>query len=192
MSRFLGALAAVFLLSTCGSTYSPPSNLESACAIINERPTYIRAMRNTQDRWGVPVPVQMAVIYQESKFVGNAKTPHKRFLGIPTGRVSSAKGYSQALDGTWDDYRRATGNRLARRTDINDATDFIGWYMNASRDSLGIPLTDARNQYLAYHEGRGGYRRGSHNSKDWLLRVASDVESRAIIYDMQLRQCNLS
>ena len=192
MSRYLGALTAIFLLSTCGSSYSPPRDLENACAIVAERPEYLRAMSRTERNWGVPVAAQMALIHQESKFVGNAKTPHKRFLGIPTGRVSSAKGYSQALDGTWDEYRADTGNRLARRTDIDAATDFIGWYMAKSQSSLGIPMTDIRSQYLAYHEGRSGYRRGTHNNKAWLLRVASEVESRAIVYDMQLRQCRVS
>ncbi|MCB2130933.1 MAG: lytic transglycosylase, partial [Rhodobacteraceae bacterium] len=70
----------------------------------------------TESRWGVPVAVQMATIYQESKFIGNAKTPRKFALGvIPMGRQSSAFGYSQAIDGTWDDYRAATGRRGASR-----------------------------------------------------------------------------
>ena len=45
----------------------------------------------------------------------------------------------------------------ARRDRIDDATDFMGWYMAESRDKLGISLGDAETQYLAYHEGRTGY-----------------------------------
>ena len=105
------------------------------------------------------------------------------------GRQSSAYGYSQALDGTWDEYRRETGKRSAKRDRIRDATDFMGWYMNKSREKNGIPLTDARNQYLAYHEGNTGYARGTYRSKTWLLRVASKVEARSQMYQTQLATC---
>jgi hypothetical protein len=147
-------------------------------------------MERAEQRWGVPVPVQMATFYQESKFVGDARPPHRYALGIiPMGRLSSAYGYSQALDGTWAEYRQETGNRFARRTDIDDAADFMGWYMTLSRERNGIPLHDARNQYLAYHEGHAGYRRGSYNSKRWLLRVADNVADRAATYEAQLLSC---
>ena len=132
----------------------------------------------------------MATIYQESKFIGNARTPVQYALGvIPMGRQSSAFGYSQALDGTWDEYRDQEGKRRAKRDDIEDATDFMGWYMHQTERRLGISKSDARNQYLAYHEGRTGYARGSYNAKPWLVRIAGEVGSRAITYDSQLRAC---
>ncbi len=147
-------------------------------------------MKQTERRWGVPVAVQMATIYQESKFIGNARTPVQYSMGvIPMGRQSSAYGYSQALDGTWKDYQKARGGFSARRDDIRDAADFMGWYFAETREELGIPVNDTRNQYLAYHEGRTGYRRGSYRSKGWLLKVSSDVAARAILYDSQLRSC---
>ena len=77
----------------------------------------------------------------------------------------------------------------ARRDDISDATDFMGWYMAQSRDGLGIPLTDTENQYLAYHEGRTGYARGSYREKAWLMEVAAGLAGRASMYDAQLRSC---
>ncbi len=177
-------------LAGCGQQFSAPRNLDNACLLGQERPTYLRAMQRTEAEWGVPVHVQMATIYQESRFIGDARTPYRYALGvIPMGRVSSAYGYAQALDGTWDDYRSATGNRFADRTDIDDATDFMGWYMNLSVERNGIPLTDARNQYLAYHEGHTGYARGSYNRKEWLLRVAGEVAARADLYETQLLSC---
>lgn len=192
MSIRFGALIALLFLSACGSTNnSAPRNLDNACSIAQQRPNYVPAMQRSERKWGVPVAVQMATIYQESKFIPNAKPPRKRFLIFSGPRASSAKGYSQALDGTWDDYRRATGSRLASRTNIYDAADFMGWYMAKSRDVLGIPLNDARRQYLAYHEGRGGYSRGSYNSKRWLLDVSAAVATRAAMYDRQLRSCSL-
>ena len=191
MSRPLRALALLVFVAACGSdNYSAPRNLDNACAIVDERPSYLNAMKRTERRWGVPLAVQLATLYQESKFIGNARTPMRDSAGlVPAGRVSSAYGYSQALDGTWDDYKKAVGGWRARRDDIDDATDFMGWYFNLSRDELGISLSDTRNQYLAYHEGRTGYARGSYNRKDWLLRVSKEVADRAILYDTQLRFC---
>jgi hypothetical protein len=132
----------------------------------------------------------MAVIHQESKFIGNARTPHQFALGvIPMGRMSSAYGYAQALDGTWDEYRAEMGRRRAKRDDIRDATDFMGWYMDKTERGLGIPKTQAGTQYLAYHEGRSGYARGSHRSKGWLLEVSRRVDGRALLYAQQLQAC---
>ena len=193
MSRTLRAMLIVLLVASCGGgSGTAPRNLDDACSIAKQRPEYIRAFQRTEQRWGVPVHVQMATMHQESKFISNARTPHRYAMGIiPMGRVSSAYGYAQALDGTWDDYQRATGKRFARRDRIRDATDFMGWYMNISRERNGIPLYDARNQYLAYHEGHTGYARGSYNSKSWLLTVANRVDARAALYQAQLATCGL-
>ena len=195
MSRTLRAFLLVLLIASCGGRGGPPPSariLDDACAILRAKPDYKRAFLASERRWGVPVHVQMATIHQESKFVSDARTPFRYMLGvIPMGRQSSAYGYGQALDSTWDDYLKETGSRRARRDKIRDATDFMGWYMTKSRDALNIPLSDARNQYLAYHEGRTGYARGSYNSKPWLLRVAGSVENRSEMYRGQLRRCGV-
>ena len=191
MSRSIGALILILILGSCSAArYAPPSNLENACSIVREHPQYLRAMRSAERRWGVPVSVQMATIYQESKFIGNARTSKKYILGfIPNGRVSSAYGYAQALDGTWEDYQSRSGNWSARRNNIYDATDFIGSYMSETKRRNGVALSDAENQYLAYHEGQGGYAKGTHKTKAWLLRVADAVGDRARMYDRQLKSC---
>lgn len=191
MSRIFFVLFGVLLLASCGGgSKQPPSKLNDACSIARERPDFIRAFEKTERKWGVPVHVQMATIYQESRYRHDARTPHRYVLGvIPMGRQSSAYGFSQALDGTWDQYQRETGKRRAKRDRIRDASDFIGWYMNKSYERNGIHPTDTRNQYLAYHEGHTGYARGSHNKKSWLLNVASDVDSRAKLYQAQLSNC---
>lgn len=189
MSRLL-RLGILLLLVSCGGNNSAPRNLDNACSVLEQRPEYLSAMQSAERNWGVPIHVQMATIYQESKFIGNAKTPRRFALGIiPVGRQSSAYGYSQALDGTWDDYVKATRSHGARRNKITDATDFIGWYMDQSEKKLGLSKWDATSQYLAYHEGHGGYSRGSHNEKAWLLRVAAEVGARAELYQRQLIAC---
>lgn len=191
MSRFLRAAILLMFLASCGGgRFSAPRDLDNACSILRERPQYARAMRQAERKWGVPVPVQMATIYQESKFIGNARTPHRFILGIiPMGRQSSAYGYSQALDGTWEEYQAAEGGRRARRDRIQDATDFMGWYMYNSELKLGVPRNDAQSQYLAYHEGRSGFARQSYRGKPWLMDVAAKVGARAEMYSQQLMAC---
>jgi len=189
MKKFL-ILAVAVALGSCGGNSRAPRNLDNACLLAREKPSYFSAMERAERRWGVPIHVQMATIHQESRFVGNAKTPHRYALGvIPVGRQSSAYGFSQAIDSTWEDYQRDTRRFGARRTNIQDATDFMGWYMNASSEKLGLSKWDAREQYLAYHEGRQGYANGSHNDKGWLLAVADKVAARAEMYRSQLARC---
>jgi hypothetical protein len=192
MSRFLRAAMLLMFLASCGGggNYSAPRQLDDACAIVRERPQYLRAMQQTERRWGIPVHVQMATIYQESKFIGNARTPHTFALGvIPMGRQSTAYGYSQALNATWEEYQNSAGGRRAKRDDIRDATDFMGWYMDESARSLGISKEDAGNQYLAYHEGRTGYVNQSYLAKPWLVEVAAAVGARSEMYRNQLAYC---
>lgn len=191
MSRILRASILLLALASCGGgNSSAPKNLDDACSILKQRPTYYKAMKATERKWGVPVHVQMAAIYQESKFIGNARTPHQYALGvIPMGRQSSAYGYSQALDGTWEEYQRDQRRFGAKRDRIGDATDFMGWYMSQSSQKLGISKGDAEAQYLAYHEGRTGYAKQSYLSKPWLVDVASSIGQRSMTYQAQLATC---
>lgn len=193
MNKPLRAMIIVLLLASCGGSSSQaPRNLDNACTILKQKPEYLKAFRAVERKWGVPVHVQMATIHQESKFVSDARTPFKYVLGvIPMGRQSSAFGYSQALDATWDEYRTAENRRAAKRDRIKDASDFMGWYMNISKDRNGIALTDARNQYLAYHEGHTGFARASYNRKSWLVGVAGKVQVRSEMYAEQLSACHL-
>lgn len=193
MSKTLRAMIIVFLVASCGGGQSSaPRSLDNACTLLKERPEYYKAFRNVERKWGVPVHVQMATIHQESKFVADARTPFKYVIGvIPMGRQSSAFGYSQALDATWEEYRVDQNRNRAKRDRIKDATDFMGWYMNQSRDRNGIALTDARNQYLAYHEGHSGFRKGSYNRKSWLMAVSSKVGARSEMYQQQIAGCRL-
>jgi hypothetical protein len=195
MMKRVAQIGLLCVLAACGGgggsvSGQAPSRLDDACAILDQRPGYLNAFRAAERRWGVPVHVQMATIYQESKFISDARTPLRFALGvIPVGRQSSAFGYSQALDGTWEEYVEQQSVRRAKRDHIRHATDFMGWYMDGTRRELGIPLYDARNQYLAYHDGRAGYRRGTWKSKSWLIRVSGEVAARAEMYRQQLTRC---
>ena len=182
------AVLAVALLWSCST--SPPRNITDSCEIFDDKSGWYKDAQRAYERWGVPIHVQLAIIYQESKFVDDAKPPRDYLLWvIPWGRVSSAYGYAQAKDGTWDWYRDKTGNRFADRDDFADAVDFVAWYTNQSHKILGISKWDTYNQYLAYHEGQGGYRKGSYRNKKWLLRYARRVEQTAKRYAVQLSAC---
>lgn len=169
---------------------APPRNTGDGCEIFEDRGGWYRDSRAAYEQWGVPIDVQLAIIYQESGFVDDAKPPRDHILWvIPWGRISSAYGYAQASDSTWEWYKKETGNRFADRDDFDDAVDFIGWYCDMSHRVLGISKSDAYSQYLAYHEGQGGYRRKTYRSKPWLIRVARQVEARARNYQNQLARC---
>ena len=92
-------------------------------------------------------------------------------------------------DETWDWYIEKSGHRGADRDDFDDAVDFIGWYGNYTHKTLGVSKWDAYNQYLAYHEGHGGFKRKSYVKKPWLMSVAKKVKSRAQRYRAQLATC---
>jgi hypothetical protein len=132
----------------------------------------------------------MAIMHQESRFRATAKPPRKKILGfIPGPRPSDSYGYSQALKSTWASYERSAGRYGADRDDFGDAIDFIGWYNDQSKRRSGIARNDAYRLYLAYHEGHGGYNRGTYRGKQWLINVARKVNSRAARYQQQLAGC---
>lgn len=190
----LASLLILLLLTGCAS--SPPSKPENLCSIFAEKDgwwgigDWYDDAKNAERRWQSPVPVMMAIMYQESSFVENAKPPRARFLGIPLWyRVSSSRGYAQAKKDTWKWYEKSTG-RNADRGDFDDAIDFIGWYNDQSHRQNGIARADAYSLYLAYHEGHGGYRAGTYKNKAWLLDVAAKVSARAARYQEQFNSCD--
>jgi hypothetical protein len=158
--------------------------------MFEDRRSWFRAAQRSRERWNVPIPVTMAFIRQESGFQGRARPPRKKFLGfIPGPRPSDAFGYAQALESTWTDYKEQAGNWGARRSDFDDAVDFIGWYNNNSYRINGIRRDDAYSLYLAYHEGNGGFARRTYEDKAWLIDVASKVQANSNLYERQFAQC---
>ena len=178
------------LVTLMGCTKKPPSNMDDSCAIFKEKSGWYEYANNSYKKWGVPIHVQLAFIHQESRFQAQALAPKDFLLWIiPWGRKSSAYGYAQVKDETWDWYIEKTGNWGADRDDFEDATDFIGWYGNYTYQTLGISKWDAYNQYLAYHEGHGGFKRKTYLKKQWLVDVARKVKSLASRYHTQLSRC---
>jgi hypothetical protein len=190
MRKKLGMLiVCCSILSGC-ATVPPPSNANNLCSIFRQYPEWLTATARTERRWNVPISVQMAIMYQESSFVSNAKPPRQRLLGfIPWTRPTSAYGYCQAVDPTWKLYQRMTSRYDTQRHEFADASEFVGWYAMRAKIRAGIPPTNAYELYLAYHEGITNYMNKSYLYKPWLMRVAQKVQSRAKMYDSQLLKC---
>lgn len=176
------------VLSAC--TPAPPDKPENVCSIFTQYPNWYWAANDTKKKWGVPVSVQMAIIFQESSFNAKAKPPRGKLLWvIPWKRPSTAQGYSQALNNTWVLYQKDTGNYDASRNNFKDASDFIGWYAHRAYVKAGISYYNASALYLAYHEGIGNYQNGTYMSKPWLINISKKVQSRANLYQQQLSVC---
>jgi len=190
MRKALLALLFPLLLALAGCATPPPADPENMCAIFREKPDWYEAALAVQRKWGAPVAVPIAMMYQESSFREDALPPRDYLLGfIPWGRVSSAYGYAQAKDETWADYERENSRWLASRTDFSDSLDFMGWYMDKTQRLNGVSKWDAYGQYLNYHEGWTGYRNRSYAGKAWLMRVARQVQARAERFNAQYRNC---
>ena len=188
------SLMAALGMSACASA-PQPSNAEiaDACLLLKENRQWHDVMRETARKWGAPMGFQLAVIKQESSFDSRALAPHgdREWFGLVEGkRVSSAAGYSQALDGTWEMYKRETGKGLANRNDFRDSSDFIGWYYNTTGKRTGLGQYDYQAHYLAYHEGATGYLKGTWKSKGWLINTAGRVAQQAARYESQISRCD--
>ena len=176
------------LLAACAS--SPPESVADICELFEDRRGWYSAAKSAERRWGIPVSVNMAFIYQESSFQSRARPPRKKFLGIfPGRRPSSAYGYAQALDETWREYEQNSGNSRASRRNFSDAIDFVAWYNANSTRKSNISNNNAMHLYYAYHEGNGGYQRATYRDKQWLVDTAARVQTNSSRFATQLDGC---
>jgi hypothetical protein len=188
MQKLLILFLLAYMMAACSAL--PPKNGDNLCAAFREKEDWYDDAKDSFEKWGIPIHIQMAIMHQESHFVADAQPPRPWLLGfIPLPRASSAYGYAQAKDETWDDYQSKAGSWAADREEFSDAADFIGWYCNISHTRLGISKLDAKNLYLAYHEGHGGYQRKSYRQKAGLVQIADKVARRAKLFQSQLRDC---
>jgi hypothetical protein len=175
----------IILISGCSSI---PQNTKNSCSIFNERYLWYKYAKKTEQKWGTPIYIQLAIIKMESDFNWLAKPARQKlFKIIPFKRPSSSFGYSQAVKGTWEQYKNETGNKLATRARFKDSVDFIGWYTDKTESLLKISKKDAFKQYLAYHEGWGGYKNYKNNQK--VIVLARKVKKQSDKYKAQLQDC---
>jgi len=173
------------LICACSSI---PQNTSNSCKIFDERYLWYKHSKKVEQKWGTPIHIQLAIIKMESDFDWLAKPPRQKlFKVIPFKRPSSSFGYSQAVKGTWEQYKNETGNKLATRARFKDSVDFIGWYTNKTNSILKISLQDAFKQYIAYHKGWGNYKYYKKNKK--VISLAKKVQKQSKIYKSQLLKC---
>ena len=178
----------IFILISLLSCSSIPKNTSDSCSIFDEKYFWYKHTKKVEKKWGTPIYIQLAIIKMESDFDWLAKPGRtKIFKVIPYKRLSSSFGYSQAVKGTWDQYKKETGNKLASRVRFKDSVDFIGWYTNKTETILKISKKDAFRQYVAYHEGWGNYKYYKKNKK--VIKLAKKVEKQSNIYKNQLNKC---
>ena len=183
-------LACIIFIFVVACTTNQQINTANSCIIFEQKKNWYKSTKNSFDKWGTPIALQLAIINQESSFTQFAKPERKRIFGIiPGSRPSTAFGFAQVTNPTWDWYKTKTGNKNASRANFKDITDFIGWYVVQSEKIVGISKNDFYNQYLAYHEGQGGWKKGTHQNKKWLIDVAKNVERNANMYNNQLKDC---
>ena len=177
------------LFSTACS--SIPQNTSDGCSIFSERYLWYKHAKKTEKKWGTPINLQLAIIKMESDFDWLAKPARQKlFKVIPYKRPSSSFGYSQAIKGTWKQYKDETGNKYALRTRFKDSVDFIGWYTNKTEKILKVSKKDAFRQYIAYHEGWGNYKNYKNNQK--VIVLAKKVEGYSNKFKKQLNKCSKS
>lgn len=199
IKQFLKIGIAVLSLSVLGGCASwrgeskTTSNPNDACKMLKENPDWLESTLESYEKWGTPISIQLAMIRQESSFRHDAKPIRKnKWYEFGTNYASTAYGYSQALDGTWEHYLNSTKQSFKRRDSFKDSTDFIGWYNKQSQKKNKIKRKNSYHLYLAYHEGWGGYNRKSYKKKSFLKSAASKVEKWSYKYSKQLNNCNIS
>ena len=190
MTYLKNKLLILFFILFTGCS-SIPSNTANSCLIFDERYLWYKHTKKVQQKWGTPIYIQLAIIKMESDFDWLAKPARQKiFKVIPYKRPSSSFGYSQAVKGTWEQYKKETGNKLATRLRFKDSVDFIGWYTNKTENILKISKKDAFKQYVAYHEGWGNYKYYKKNKK--VIKLASKVQKQSNIFKKQLLRCENS
>lgn len=193
VSRILRFLPVLLLLAVSACA-GKPDRINDVCAVFSQNGGWTgnwqRAANAASRKHDIPAHVLMATIRMESGFDGRARPPRRKILGfIPGKRISTAYGYSQALNGTWLEYQRETGSFMARRSNFADAVDFVGWYHDKSARTLGIARHDTYNLYLAYYSGHAGYRRGSWRNNTAIQDYARRTATMADRYATQMRSC---
>ena len=175
------------LLASCSSVPKYPQN---ACKIFGQKYLWYKSAKKSSETYGVPIHIILAFVNKESGFNRWAKPKrNKLFKIIPYKRPSSSFGYSQAVNKTWELYKKETGNSLALRTRFKDSVMFIGWYMKKTNEINKIPLNDSYRQYLNYYLGWGGYTKKVYKTDKKSIIFAKSVQKQSRIYKNQLKEC---
>ncbi len=180
-------LIILFFLASCTSV---PKYPQDACKIFGEKYFYLKHSRAASEKWGIPISSILAVINKESGFRRFAKPKRtKLFKIIPYRRPSSSLGFSQAVDKTWELYKKENNKPRALRISFKNSSDFIGWYFWKTNKINKVSFTDTRNMYLNYYLGWQAYKNKAYQKDKKAIIFANKVEKQAKIYRSQLKEC---
>ena len=175
------------LLASCNSI---PKNTQDACNIFSENYLWYKYAKKSSEKYGAPVHIILAFVNKESGFNRWARPERtKLFKIIPYKRPSSSLGYSQAVNKTWELYKKQTNNSFALRTRFKDSVMFIGWYINKTHKVNKIPLNDPYRQYLNYYLGWGNYVKKTYKTDKKAIILAKSVKAQSSKYRRQLKSC---
>ena len=184
--NFIYFIVFIFLVS-CSSVPKYPQN---ACKIFGEKYFYLKYTRAASKKWNVPISSILAVINKESGFKRFAKPKRtKIFKIIPYRRPSSSLGFSQAVNKTWELYKKENNKPIALRISFKNSSDFIGWYFWKTNKINKVSFNDTRNMYLNYYLGWGAYKNKAYQNDKKAIIFAKSVEKQAKIYKNQLQEC---
>ena len=187
IGAFCGTLIGLLVWSASLEPSLPAGDI---CEIFERRPAWYRDTARVAEQYGVGQALQMAVVRHEAGFQARARPPRRRIWGfIPGPRPSTAFGYSQALDGTWQRFQHETRRPRARRDRFSDAVELIGWYYAETFDRLGPKARDPYHFYLAYNQGVGGYVKAVERPDSPAARYARRVAATASRFETRLEGC---
>jgi len=180
----------IIIFSLLASCSSVPKYPQDACKIFSEKYFYLKYSRTASKKWEVPISSILAVINKESGFRRFAKPKRtKLFKIIPYRRPSSSLGFSQAVNKTWELYKKENNKPAALRVSFKNSSDFIGWYFWKTNKINGVSFEDTRNMYLNYYLGWAAYKNKAYQSNRKAIIFAKSVEKQAKIYKSQLKKC---
>ena len=69
----------LILISACSSV---PKNTADGCSIFSERYLWYKHAKKTEQKWGTPINLQLAIIKMESDFDWLAKPPRQKLFKL--------------------------------------------------------------------------------------------------------------
>lgn len=176
------------LLAGCAKRLPFVAYDDCICCVVDANWGWKTVLKKTSNRHSISPGLVMSIIFNESSFKQYARPKEEHLWGWFSYQRSSAYGYAQIKDETWQWYRSHNPGWFQSRTQFSDSADFIGWYYDLFIDRFP-DHQNAADFYLAYHEGLGGYKRETYRSKKWLVEKSKHVAERAAQYDQQLLDC---
>lgn len=193
----LGFIILASSLGLSGCVTVTPSKRDNICEVLSQKSGFFnrwpQVTAAVSREFNIPAPILLATIYVESTFRSEARPPRNSLLGlIPWKRPSSAYGYAQALDLTWQGYIKKTGRRYANRRSFHDSIHFIGWYHDTSARRHNVNRNDAQALYIMYHLGNGQPTHLRAQLPSGVKQAAIRFEEAVELYKKQLKICGIT